>query len=103
MSNASRDVGASRGNLTVGDGQGRACDGLAAAGLGHDRDMPEPVIRRLSEGCRRRQAGNSASKQYLKQYLTNAIKTHESLSSTVCDGSAYLKEMCPKFAAPQQR
>src|SRR5215475_1425041 len=99
MSDASGDAGASRGNLTVGDGQGRACRGLAATGLGHDRNMPEPVIRRLSEGSRRGQADKGTS----KQYFSNAIGAHESLSSTVCDGPAYLKEMCPKFAAPQQR
>jgi hypothetical protein len=60
--------------------------------------MPEPVIRCLSEGSRRGQADKGTS----KQYFSDAIEAHESLPQ-LCDGSAYLKEMCPKFAAPQQR
>ena len=75
MSDAAGDTGTARGNLTVGYGQGRACRRFAASRLRDDRNMPQAIIGRLGERGGGGRAGNSKN----KQYLTNAIETHESV------------------------
>src|ERR1700730_7008289 len=71
---AAGDTSAGGGTLTVRDGDRRACLWLARTCLGHNRDIPKPVIRRLGdcgnggEGC-----GKGGSKEN-----ANAVVAHES-------------------------
>src|ERR1700733_8890336 len=72
---AAGDVSTGGGNLSVGDSKCGALFRFARSRLGHDGDIPKPVIGRLGghwsrgEGC----DGESGS----SKYVSNAILAHE--------------------------
>src|SRR5689334_25248902 len=72
MSDAASDVGAGRGNFTIGHGQGGAGRRLAAAGVGDDGDGPEPIIGGLGESWRDGPGQNRGT-----QSQADAVATHD--------------------------
>ena len=100
-SDAAGNVGATGRNLTVRHGQRRAGGRLAAAGFGHDRDIPEPVIGALGEG----RSGGEGGQRRRKPKARNAWRMRlwrMNQIPDVCDDAAYSATMCSKFAASRQ-
>jgi hypothetical protein len=77
VSDAAGHIRARRGDFTVGDREHRTRRRFAAAGLGHDGDIPEPVIGGLGDGGSGGEGGGRSEGES-KKNLTNAVLTHES-------------------------
>jgi hypothetical protein len=76
-SDAAGDVGAGRRDLAVGDRERRACRGFARTCLGHNGDVPKPVIGRLG-GRGSGGKGNCGRGKKQSRKYRNAIVAHES-------------------------
>jgi hypothetical protein len=90
-SNAAGYVGARRTNLTVGDAQGRVGRWFTGARLGHDCDIPKPVIGRFGSGG---SSGKGSSKG--KKDNANPATEHET-DSSIDDAWAVFKANVSKM------
>src|SRR5262245_14817767 len=92
------NVSAGRRNLAVGDGQHRACSGLAGAGLGHDCNLPAAVIGVLGERRRGERTGRNRSGTNQR----NAVKTHEFFVLDMYEMLSLIRVKCDRILLRRQ-
>jgi hypothetical protein len=101
-SNAAGDSGARCRNLTVLDGERRVRRRLTGAGLGHNGDIPEAVIRRLGDSGSNGKTGRAHESGREESYA-NAMMAHDKKFPICVDDPAYRGTMWLKLGAAQQR